>query len=1211
MLTIFVLFSISSTCASDLDNETLMLHESSLELSVEETSQDLLTENSPGSFVDLKNSIDTSSDTLKLNKSYEFDSDVDTKYVYISGKTLTVDGQGHSIDAKNKSSVFNIRSSNLILKNIVFKNAYGTSNGGAVYSFLSTLKLINCTFSDCYAENYGGAVYSAQGSIDVYNCSFENNYASRGGALYYQYSKTGNISNSTFISNTALMGGAVFIFESTFHNISGCLFENNTALDNKNTHSGGGAVNFQSHGVIVNSTFRSNTASTSSGGAVRWEGVTATYIYGNISNCVFESNNASSSGGAVFMSLGIGSGIYNSQFNNCYAGVNGGAVNLAANYVRGVTVFNSTFTNNRAKNAGAIYWSNYNSTLINSTFENNTASESGGTLYVYQRDVKITGCSFKNSSAKSGGVIYVYQVSSKPSNLKVSDSTFENAEANDGGAVYAYSAAGVEFTGCTFLNTSAERYGGVGYSYKSDIKYSNLTFKNISALYGGALAVYYGSADVSDVRFENVNGATYGGAVYTYLAGLNVSSVIFANISAKYYGGAIYANQATCSIENVSFENLYAGYYGGAIYSDKSKLSIDNGSFINNLAGYYGGALYDKADSLVLKNSVFRGNNASFGSAIFKGNSASAVIDNVNFVYNQADSHTITISRQAMTYKAVFRAKDNILNAIWNNDNADSVIINGSNVVSGANPSKIYQDAREYNQTIIITVLGENDEVLLTREAVTDIYGEVNITVGGGKKVVFTHPEDVFYKYISNYAYVPSFEITKTVLTPEVKLGDKAVFMINVTNTGYIDLANLTVSEDSFEGLVPDFESRTWTVDKLAVNESAVIYVTFNTAEYGIFTNTASVKWENITKSASADVKVYYGGFEALKVCLIPQTVVGNQTIFEIVVYNDGEDDLYDVYVIEDSYEGLIFDHTRNDALWNHEIAGGKHKWTIKQALFANEYAGIFVVFNTTETGNFTNYATAGYSGINHTVNATVEVTDFVEEAEEPVADMNVSIVTVHPLIYLGNQTIFEIVVHNTGNVMLTNVTIEEFDHEGLIFDGFIDASGLWDFKPTTIRSAVKKELLGAPRINNDNSWTVNIPLYVNEYLGFFVVFNSTATGRFENIIFGNSDQTHDKFASDIVDVIHRSENETSGENETQNSQTNENSTAGNVSDNTDRNASKTKQSDDNNSDSVPEAKKQFSKAVSAKVNVNETGNPFLALFVVLTCLILIIRRNG
>jgi len=56
-----------------------------------------------------------------------------------------------------------------------------------------------------------------------------------------------------------------------------------------------------------------------------------------------------------------------------------------------------------------------------------------------------------------------------------------------------------------------------------------------------------------------------------------------------------------------------------------------------------------------------------------------------------------------------------------------------------------------------------------------------------------------------------------------------------------------------------------------------------------------------------------------------------------------------------------------------------------------------------------------------------------------------------------------EIVVHNLGQVALINVVVREDSFDGLVYDSFIDYTGLWTK-------------------NSDLSWTLNTPLSIGEY---------------------------------------------------------------------------------------------------------------------------------
>ena len=226
-------------------------------------------------FSGLENTIDEASyyDLIKLN--YDI-SNTDDYYspIYIS-KPLTIDGNGHSIDAKGLTGIFRISSYNILLKNIKFKNAdYSSGNGGAIYWSGSNGKLINCTFenNNVYGGYNGGAVYWDGSNADIKGCKFINNYAYNGSAVYL--SSSGSISNCDFTSNNAVYeGGAVY--SSSSATVTNSNFKNNKAKY-------GGAIAFGSDydNYIEKSNFNNNIADY--GSAIAWH-----ESLGTVTDCTF------------------------------------------------------------------------------------------------------------------------------------------------------------------------------------------------------------------------------------------------------------------------------------------------------------------------------------------------------------------------------------------------------------------------------------------------------------------------------------------------------------------------------------------------------------------------------------------------------------------------------------------------------------------------------------------------------------------------------------------------------------------------------------------------------------------------------------------------------------------------------------------------------------------------------------------------------------
>ena len=229
MLMLFIaLMAISAVSASDnITDDGLSLDNATSEVVI---SND---DSSDGSFDDLSQIIqDTNQKTLKLNQSYK---NTENSSQITINKSITIDGQGHTIDANHASRVFYINASDVVLKNINFINGRSDYHGGALY-FEPDLNanIVNCTFINCTspfggaitllgsnshitqcrfnansADYYGGAVFAMYGTVNFESNNFTDNWAELGGALYLSQVAT-YIDNNRFINNSASNGGAVW-----------------------------------------------------------------------------------------------------------------------------------------------------------------------------------------------------------------------------------------------------------------------------------------------------------------------------------------------------------------------------------------------------------------------------------------------------------------------------------------------------------------------------------------------------------------------------------------------------------------------------------------------------------------------------------------------------------------------------------------------------------------------------------------------------------------------------------------------------------------------------------------------------------------------------------------------------------------------------------------------------------------------------------------
>lgn len=488
---IILLFAIPGVLAVDAGDAAIANDNSDV---LEITNQDiegipndeLLSEGEAKTFTDLNNAINGNSESeIYLDSDYNYSSDADFKNGITIDRDLTVNGNGHTINAKKSARIFDVQSGNVIFINITFlngymhKTTYATQGlGGGAISGSCTV--INCTFIGNSAD-YGGAVNGGTGTTAI-NCTFKNNTATftNGGALY-----EANAINCTFEDNFAKKKGGAIYNGSALN----CNFTSNRANGTEdNDKDGGGAIY---NGSAVNCIFTKNI-SNYYGGA----------IYGDSAiNCTFIENRATNYGGAI-----SNGNAENCTFTNNSA-KNGGAINWgSAKYCN--------FTDNKAitlsnSDGGAIYRigvNGYDGYVINCTFTNNRAAYQGGALFGQPgMELTVENCTFINNTAQDGGASYF---TGAVNCIFIGNGvTKQNPSAGHGGAV---NGAHYNISNCTFINNTSSDYGGAVDGENCE----NCTFINNTAKYGGALCNQYGQVSAENCTFINNSASVSGGALY-------------------------------------------------------------------------------------------------------------------------------------------------------------------------------------------------------------------------------------------------------------------------------------------------------------------------------------------------------------------------------------------------------------------------------------------------------------------------------------------------------------------------------------------------------------------------------------------------------------------------------------------------------------------------------------------------------------------------
>jgi len=278
-----------------------------------------------------------------------------------------------------------------------------------------------------------------------------------------------------------------------------------------------------------------------------------------------------------------------------------------------------TFTNNRARDGGAIY----SLGAINSNtfvyFTRNDAGRDGGALYNMGRDVTLNNATFMmNTAGNDGGALL---------NL-LGELTLETI---------------------AFSGNQADRYGGaISNSWGTvflGLTSRNASFTdNASRQHGGAIFNDHGTIELG------------GGSFTRNTSGDDGSGTTPASVG---HGGAIF-NQAgiirtTAGTTGVTFTNnraLGTTSDGGAIYNARDgEIEIQNSTFTQSQAGRDGGAIFNKENATItLQDTIFTQSSAVAGSggAIFNEFSGTVIITRDTAARNEFNNSTAHVSGGAI-----------------------------------------------------------------------------------------------------------------------------------------------------------------------------------------------------------------------------------------------------------------------------------------------------------------------------------------------------------------------------------------------------------------------------------------------------------------------------------------------------------------------------------------------------------------------------------
>ena len=998
-----------------------------------------------GSFTDLNTLISNGGNYITLNKDYVYNTTTDTHYkngITIS-KTITINGNGYTINGLNQAEAFNIRSNNVTIINCTFINTNSTNYGGAIYSNkANNTKIINCNFINSTGKSGGGVFIFGGNDCYIDNCTFINTSSDSGGAIYW-YSVNGNISNCRFINTTGYDGGAVFWNNGKDTKILNCTFENTHADDY------GGAillfgVSSMSYFEIDNSNFI-NTSSDVQGGAIFWYGPN-----GTIRNCNFINDTSVEHGGAITCVICDNGTIDNCSIVNCSSAA-GSAIYQENKYL---IIKNSIILDNRANSTDlTINSSNSNviitlyglNNLFNGIYINGTVNATNLTYWGLNGVTNAGDESklFTSNNFTEAGIGLRIKILDYENNTLIDDVYYTN----ENGQVI-----------LDLSNLSSSKYYLVSASLDNETYYTSIsnngTFdlrKNVSKteindiIYGDQVITVVFDDDVTGNATVYINNTRYTGTVINGVSKINIGT----KNAGKYVTNVTYSG-----------DNNYLGFDNKEVNFTINKtnpvlnLNVDNITYGNNitininLTGINGDGLNDTVNLtvngtkyiinvvdgvgnqiLILPNIGVYDIVASFDST----DNYNAVINTSSFTVSKANLTSFDITVMNTTYNSDNTISFNVKGI--NNEAIDGqiiVTINGKDYTVDVTAGKgilvlkdlipntydvtaTFQETTNYNKstkntqftvnkatpTITITTknitYGNDETVTITLKGVdnTGLNGTVTLNINGTDYTVnivngigsqdIAEPNAGIYDITANYKGNENYTTTTDMATYTVGKANLTAFNITVMNTTYnsdntISFNVAGVNNEAIDGVVIVTVNGNNYIVNIASGKGTLVLKDLIPNTYDV----TAVFQETRNYNSSTTNTEFIVSKSAPVIIIIGENITyGNDETVTIILTGVNNTGLNGTVAISlDSFEALNGRLIGSDII-NVEIINGKGVYVFKQ-LNAGIY-NISAAYNANEN----------YSSVKNMSSFTVNK-----------ADVSVLNVTVNDSVYGGINTV-------------------------------------------------------------------------------------------------------------------------------------------------------------------------------------------------------------
>jgi len=560
------LIALGNVSANDIDDNLDNLTDTSDDIVLSsESSNDILTDGE-GSLRDLQSEINSAGDSFTLSRDYKYKSGDSVDGIKIT-KKFTLDGNGKTIDACGMARVFNITGNDVVLKNIIIKNAFinntvnlnGQSNNNVNISMGNGAGIL-------WSGDNGQLINSQIINATIYSdVRFQNmqdvnvDYWMGNGAGVFWTGENGKIENTKFTNNTLFTN---LVIKYNTYSLTNC---------NIKRYIGNGValVMTGNNSSIKRSNFTNNKQN--------W-----TY------------NTTDVTGAETNVNL-LGSSISNVSLT-----FRGGSLWLRGSQI---TVSDSIVSGNDVMYGSAIFWTGHNGTLTTSKINNNNGTYY--TVYWIGANGTITQSSFNNNTATQDASFYW-----TGSNGLVSDSTFINSTGSSYRGGFEWSGADGRVINCNFTNLTTGGNEAAFYWTGTNGTIDNCNFINNTARSmngaGGFNSVH---GQILNSRFINNHVSNgYGGAIRLQAYSITVNNCTFINNSASTYGGAISVNSGDPSIFNSKFINNSAGSSGDAIFVNNGLgICLENNTYSNNVNDLRDAVLLENHDFYVSPNGMGTG----------------------------------------------------------------------------------------------------------------------------------------------------------------------------------------------------------------------------------------------------------------------------------------------------------------------------------------------------------------------------------------------------------------------------------------------------------------------------------------------------------------------------------------------------------------------------------------------------------------------------